>query len=314
MPRPEQRPMDFYRPDYDVSGWKTIPVPSCWQMLGYGTPYYRNNGYIFQKDSPRVLTDPPKNYTAYEERDPVGSYRRDFEVPAEWQGWRVFITFDGVDSNLLLWINGQRVGYSVNSRAPAEFDLTNYLKPGKNMLAAEVYRFSAGGYPEDQDMWRLSGIFRNVTLWSAPVLHIRDFSAQPDLDANHRNGTINLTAKVKNYGTQPIEAGHTLYHKLYDQGGGRVIVVDAGVTLPPLASGEERAVSWRVAVENPQKWTAETPYLYTSVLILNSPDSRWPPDEFISCRTGFRKVEIKGAVFQIHGVPVKLLGFSRHEN
>ena len=125
MPHPEQRPVDFYKPDFDVSGWKEIPVPSNWQVLGYGTPYYRNNGYIFQKDWPHVMSEPPKNYTAYDERNPVGSYRREFEVPADVERAAAsFLTFDGVDSAFFLWINGQKVGYSVNSRNAAEFDIT----------------------------------------------------------------------------------------------------------------------------------------------------------------------------------------------
>ena len=164
---PAERPTDFYKPGFDVSGWKEIPVPSNWQLLGYGTPYYRNFGYTFKADFPHVLSEPPKNYTAYVERNPVGSYRRTFEIPADWNGRRVFLTFDGVDSAFFLWINGRQVGYSVNSRCPAEFDVTTYLQPGQNDLAVEVYRYSAGSYLEDQDMWRLSGIFRNVYLWSA---------------------------------------------------------------------------------------------------------------------------------------------------
>ena len=206
VPHPAQRPVDFYKPDFDVSHWKEIPVPSCWQLLGYGTPYYRNIGYTFQKDWPHVLSEPPKNYTAYTERDPVGSYRREFEVPAGWAGRRIFITFDGVDSAFFLWLNGEKVGYSVNSRNAAEFDLTKYLKPGKNLIAVEVYRYSAGSYLEDQDMWRLSGIFRNVTLWSAPQVHIRDFFVQTDLDAQYQDATLRVSATVRNYSDQPAPA------------------------------------------------------------------------------------------------------------
>ncbi len=155
VPHPAQRPADFWKPDFDASGWKEIPVPSNWQIHGYGTPYYRNAGYTFQRDWPRVLSEPPRNFTAYTERDPVGSYRHDFDLPADWNGRRIFITFDGVDAGFFLWINGEKVGYSVNSRCPAEFDITKYVKPGKNMLAAEVYRYCAGSYLEDQDMYRL---------------------------------------------------------------------------------------------------------------------------------------------------------------
>ncbi len=315
VPRPEQRPVDFYRPEYDVSGWKTIPVPSCWQMQGYGVPEYTNFTYPFKNDPPHVTSEPPKDYTAYEDRDPVGSYRRNFEVPATWAGRRVFLTFDGVDSNLYLWINGQRVGYSTNSRAPAEFDITKYLHAGQNVLAAQVFRFCAGSYLEDQDMWRMSGIFRNVTLWSTPVVHVRDFSVQPDLDAQYRDGTLHVVAKVKNYGDWPAPSG-ALSYQLYDRTGQIVPGGAASGNVPALAPGEEKAVDLQVTVANPQKWSAEMPFLYTSVLTLDEPAEQTDgtPPEILSCRTGFRKIEIKGNVFCLNGVPIKLLGFNRHEN
>ena len=311
VPRPEMRPVDFFKPEYDVSDWKTIPVPSCWQMQGYGVPEYTNFTYPFKNDPPRVTSEPSKDYTSYINRDPVGSYRRDFEVPAAWAGRRVFITFDGVDSDLFLWVNGQRVGYSTNSRAPAEFDLTKYLKPGNNVLAAEVYRFCAGSYLEDQDMWRLSGIFRNVTLWSTPAVHLRDFSVQPDFDAQYRDGTLSVVAKIKNYGDQ-LAPARKLNYQLHDRAGQMVPGGAASGDVPALAPGEESTVNLQVAVANPQKWSAEMPNLYTSVLSLGG--SPGAPPEILSCRTGFRKIEIKGNVFCLNGVPVKLLGFNRHEN
>ena len=315
VPRPEERPVDFYRPDYDVRGWKTLPVPSCWQMQGYGVPEYTNFTYPFKNDPPRVTGEPPHDWTAYKDRDPVGSYRRDFEVPAEWTGRRVFLTFDGVDSNLLLWINGERVGYSTNSRAPAEFDVTKYLRPGRNVVAAEVYRFCAGSYLEDQDMWRMSGIFRNVTLWSAPAVHVRDFSVQPDLDAQYRDGVLHVVAKVKNYGDRPASA-RALRYQLYDRAGQPVSGGMASGTVPALAPGEESTVVLQASAANPQKWSAEMPFLYTSVLSLDAPASEQggSPPEILSCRTGFRKIEIKSNVFCLNGVPVKLIGFNRHEN
>ena len=303
---PAERPVGFWKPDFDVSSWKEIPVPSNWQIQGYGTPYYRNNGYTFQKDWPRVLSDPPKNYTAYNERDPVGSYRRDFELPADWAGRRVFITFDGVDAGFFLWINGEKVGYSINSRCPAEFDITKYVKPGKNVLAAEVYRYCAGSYLEDQDMWRLSGIFRNVYLWSAPQVHIRDFFIKTDLDEKYQNAVLEVHAKVKNYGDRASPKS-TLSLALYDAQGKPVSDVAAeGLPVPEIQPGQEREIICKVIVSDPAKWTAETPNLYTTVLKLG--------DEIVSTRTGFRKVEIKGRVFCINGVPVKLKGANRHEN
>jgi beta-galactosidase len=310
VPRPEERPVDFYKPDFDVSGWKEIPVPSCWQLLGYGTPYYRNAGYTFQKDWPRVTSEPPQSWTTYNERDPVGSYRRDFDVPAEWKGRRVFVTFDGVDSAFFLWINGQKVGYSVNSRNAAEFDITQYVKPGKNMIAAEVYRYSAGSYLEDQDMWRLSGIFRNITLWSAPQVHIRDFFIKTDLDAQYRDATLEAVLKVKNYGSQASPAC-TAAIELFDRQGKPMPGLTAEAKVPGLAGGEEKSVTLSLKVANPAKWTAETPNLYTTALTLKTGTQT---TEILSSRTGFRKVEIKGPLFTINGVPVKLKGANRHEN
>lgn len=318
VPHPDQRPVDFYKTDFDASGWAEIPVPSCWQLLGYGTPYYLNRGYIFQKDWPRVMTDPPKDWTAYKERNPVGSYRRTFEVPEEWKGRRVFITFDGVDSAFYLWVNGQKVGYSVNSRNAAEFDLTKYLRPGSNLLAVEVYRFSAGSYLEDQDMWRLSGIFRNVTLWSAPGVHVRDFFVKTDLDQQYRDATLKLVAKVKNQGAAPAPA-RLLSLALYDNQR-KQVGQDQTVAVPALAPGEERTVEASMPVSNPLKWTAETPNLYTAVVLLSHQPRAGGGGggpaitETLSGRVGFRKVEIDGRVYKINGVAVKLKGANRHEH
>ncbi len=308
--RPEDRPVDFYKLDFDVSAWKEIPVPSNWQLLGYGTPYYRNLGYTFRRDWPRVMSEPPQNYTAYNERNPVGSYRRDFEVPAQWKDRRIFITFDGVDSAFFLWLNGQKVGYSVNSRNAAEFDVTRYVKPGKNMVAVEVYRYSAGSYLEDQDMWRLSGIFRNVTLWSAPQVHIRDFFIKTDLDAQYRDATLEAILKIRNYGAQ-ASSSCTATVELFDRQGKPMAGLAAEAKVPGLAPGEETAVTLSLKVASPDKWTAETPNLYTTVLGLKTGDQT---TEMLSSRIGFRKVEIKGPVFMINGVPVKLKGANRHEN
>ncbi|MEI7633900.1 MAG: glycoside hydrolase family 2 TIM barrel-domain containing protein [bacterium] len=308
--RPEERPADFYKPGFNVSAWREIPVPSNWQVHGYGTPYYRNLGYTIQKDWPRVMTEPPRDYTAYEERNPVGSYRRDFDAPSDWKGRRVFLTFDGVDSAFFLWINGEKVGYSVNSRNAAEFDVTDYVKHGqKNVLAVEVYRYCAGSYLEDQDMWRLSGIFRNVTLWSAPQVHVRDYFIRTELDAQYRDATVIVTARTRNYGNNAVDA-RKITAKLYDADGRLVTGAITGRDVPPLGSGEETTIELKFSVANPDKWTAETPSLYTTVLTLSDDQGR---DEILSARTGFRTVEIKGRVFMVNGVPVKLKGANRHE-
>jgi len=306
---PQKRPVDFYKTSYDVSGWKDIKVPSNWQVEGYGTPYYSNFNYIFQKDFPRVMSTPPEKFTAFKERNPVGSYRRDFSLPSEWNGRRIFITFDGVDAGFFIWVNGRKVGYSVNSRNAAEFDLTQYVKPGNNTLAVEVYRFTTGSYLEDQDMWRLSGIFRNVTLWSSPQEHIRDYFIKTNLDKQFLNAEVVVTAKVKNYSSKEMKA-QELVVSLYN-GITPVIGAVGKKAIPSLKPGEEVTVEVNFTVNNPQKWTAETPKLYTSVITLKEGSRTM---ETLSSRTGFRQIEIKGRLFTVNGVPIKLKGVNRHEN
>ena len=304
VPTPEKRPVDFYKSDYDVSGWKEIPVPSNWEVQGYGTPFYRNNGYTIKKDFPHVMSEPDKIYTSFIERNPIGSYRREFTIPTEWMGRRNFITFDGVDCAFFLWVNGEKVGFSVNSRNAADFDLTKYLKPGKNMIAVEVYQYSSGTWLEDQDMWRLHGIFRNVTLWSAPQVHIRDFFVKTDLDKDYKDATLDVTAKIKNYANKTAKA-QTFTATLYDKDGKEIAKGSSIGTL--LKANQEEALNVKIQVTNPQKWTAETPNLYT-VVLTNS------EGEILSKKIGFRKIEIKGRIFMVNGVPIKLKGVNRHEH
>ena len=306
---PQKRPVDFYKPGYDVTGWKDIPVPSCWQVQGYGTPYYSNFTYIFKKDFPRVMTTPPVGWTAYQERNPVGSYRRNFEVPADWKGRRIFVSFDGVDAGFFLWVNGKKVGYSVNSRNAAEFEITDAVNPGNNVIAVEVYRFTTGSYLEDQDMWRLSGIFRNVTLWSAPEEHLRDFFVRTELDGAYKNAVLAVTAKVKNYSSTDVKP-RELQVSLYNDG----VLVPGAIAkkeIPALKPGGQVSLELSFPVKNPEKWTAETPKLYTTVLTIVDGGRQ---TEIESARTGFRRIEIKGRIFTVNGIPIKLKGVNRHEN
>ena len=304
IPTPEKRPVDFSKPDFDVSGWKEIPVPSNWEVQGYGTPFYRNLGYTIKKDYPHVMSEPEKWYTSFNERNPVGSYRREFNIPIEWIGRRNFITFDGVDCAFFLWVNGKKVGYSVNSRNAADFDLTKYLKSGKNMIAVEVYQYSSGTWLEDQDMWRLHGIFRNVTLWSAPQVHIRDFFVKTDLDKEYTDATLDVLAKIKNYSDKTSKA-QTFTATLYNKEGTEI--AKGSTTGASLKSSQEEALNVKIQVANPLKWTAETPNLYT-VVLTNS------EGEILSSKIGFRKIEIKGRIFTVNGVPIKLKGVNRHEH
>lgn len=304
---PQQRPKDFYLPSFNVDGWKEIDVPSNWQIKGYGNPYYSNYTYIFQKDFPHVMSTPPVDWTAYKERNPVGSYRRDFDLPANWVGRRVVVCFDGVDAGFFLWVNGQKVGYSVNSRNAAEFDITDKVRRGKNIIAVEVYRFTVGSYLEDQDMWRLSGIFRNVTLYSTPMCRIRDLSISTSLDAQYKDAVLKTVAKIKNDGPDTTQPGR-LSVDLYD---GEKPAGNGSVEVPGLQPGEEKVLTVQMSVKAPKKWTAETPYLYTTVLTLNKDQKS---TEIVSAKTGFRTIEVRGRRFLINGVPVKLKGVNRHEN
>jgi beta-galactosidase len=304
VPTPEQRPVDFYKPDFDVSAWKEIPVPSNWEVQGYGTPFYRNLGYTIRKDFPHVMSEPDKKYTSFTERNPVGSYRREFNLPPEWEGRRNFITFDGVDCAFFLWVNGEKVGFSVNSRNAADFDLTKYLKPGKNTIAVEVYQYSSGTWLEDQDMWRLHGIFRNVALWSTPQVHIRDFFVKTDLDKDYKDATLEVSAKIKNFGENKAKA-QTFTATLYDNEGKEIAKGSSAGS--SLKAKEEVVLDVKFQVTNPQKWTAETPNLYTVVLTTSE-------GEILSSKVGFRKLEINGRIFTVNGVPVKLKGVNRHEH
>lgn len=299
---PQKRPAGFYEQGFDVSGWDDITVPSNWQVKGYGTPFYSNYNYTFQKDFPRVMSAPPLNFTAFTERNPVGSYRRDFTLPQNWNGNRVFLSFEGVDAGFFLWINGRKVGYSVNSRNIAEFDVTDYVKSGRNTIAVEVYQYTAGSYLEDQDMWRLSGIFRSVYLWHSPVEHIRDFSVKTSFDKQYRDATLTVEAKVKNYSKTPVPE-KTLDVKLYD---GQTPLQGATAKVPALQAGEEKTVKVDIPVKAPVKWTAEQPKRYTTVLQLGQ--------EVLSATTGFRDVKIDGRSLLVNGVRVKLKGVNRHEH
>jgi len=300
--RPADRPADFFRTDFDDSGWETIPVPSCWEMKGYGIPIYTNVVYPFPADPPRI----PHEY------NPVGSYRTEFETPVQWEGRQVFIHFGGVYSAFSIWVNGRKVGYSQGSKTPAEFNITRYLRPGRNILAVEVYRWSDGSYLEDQDMFRFGGIFRDVFLTAEPSVFIRDFFVRSDLDAADRNADLLLTARIRN-GTSESSPALRLRAWLFDPAGkpvgGRAILDGSA---GPVPAGEEAALDLKTMIPNPLKWTAETPDLYRFVLVLA--DSTGRIVDTRGCDFGFREVVLRGGRLLLNGVPVKLRGVNRHEH
>ncbi len=283
---PAERPTEFYRPGMDMSKWDTIPVPSNWEMLGYGLKIYSNEQYPFKKDPPKAPV----------EWNPVGSYRREFEVSRDWKGRETYIVFEGVDSAFYLWLNGNLVGYSQGSRTPAEFNITKYVLPGKNVIAVEVYRWSDGSYLEDQDYWRLSGIYRDVYLWCTGRTHVRDFSMVADLDADYQNGTLMMDAEVLNPDGKIDVVLLDPANKVVGKGSAKC---DAKTTLS-------------IPVPAPEKWSAESPSLYTALIAVQ--DSRGRPVEIIPQKVGFRKVEIKDKQVCLNGVPVLFRGVNRHEH
>ena len=308
-PDPASRPVDFYKTEFDVSGWDEIPVPSNWQVHGYGVPLYTNITYPFKKDPPRVTGEPPKEFTSYSQRNPVGSYRRTFSVPEGWGGRQVFLQFDGVDSAFYLWVNGKKVGYSEDSRTPALFNVTGFLKDGENVLAVEVYRYSDGSYLEDQDYWRLSGIFRSVHLWSAAELHLRDFFFHANLDEDCRDATVTVDLEVMNYAAEPRKC--SVEAAILDSSGKAVAqLAPARLTIPSECSSQRTPAP--VVVKNPEKWTAETPNLYTLVITLR--DDAGNVISATSHRVGFRKVEVRGGQLLVNGQAIDLKGVNRHEH
>jgi beta-galactosidase len=305
--KPADRPIDFYKPDYDVSTWKLIPVPSNWQMHGYGVPIYLNVPYPFPPNPPYI----PHDY------NPVGSYRRQFTKPDDWKNRRIFIHFNGVKSAFYLWINGKKVGYSQDSMTPAEFDVTPYIKSGENTLAVEVYRWSDGSYLEDQDMWRLSGIYRNVYMFATPQVHIRDFFVRTDLDDNYEDATLQIRPRISNYNDQDIE-GWAVEARLYDPNEEPVLTELLTRTVSSIINEKYpqrdnvKFALLESKISNPKKWSAEFPNLYTLVLSLN--DAEGNTIEAESCKIGFREVEIKEGQLFINGRSIKLFGVNRHEH
>ncbi len=305
--RPEERPVNFYQVDYDVSGWKEIAVPGEWTVQGYDVPIYTNMIYPFKMDAPRVMGTPPKDWTSYVNRNPVGSYRRNFTVPAEWTGRQTFLIFDGVNSAFYVWVNGQMVGYSEDTRLPSEFNVTRFLKPGENVLAVEVYRWCDGSYLEDQDFWRMAGIFRNVSLMSRGPVYVRDYFVQTELDQDYRDAAFKLKVQVKNLGGQDLPV--KVEASLFDDAGKPVIENLAGAAT--VKAGGESSVELSSAVSNPKKWSAEEPNLYQLLITLKSGEGKVL--EAIPWEVGFRSSEIKGDQLLFNGKKIYLKGVNRHE-
>lgn len=301
---PDARPAGFEAPDYDDAGWDHIPVPSNWEIEGYPEPIYLNIRY------PWIGYETPEPPAVPHEFNPVGSYRRTFSVPRDWSGRRTLISFQGVKSAFFLWVNGKRVGYSEDSYTPAEFDITDHVRPGDNTLAVEVYRWSDGSWLEDQDMIDLSGIFRDVYLYAIPQVHVQDLFVRTELDDAYRDAVLTVTATVRNRGTGKAAAGHRIEAVLYDARGRRVGRPLSGDV--PLKGSDDAEVTLEADVTAPGLWSAEDPNLYTLVVTLI--DGSGKAVDVQRTRAGFREVAYGPGKFTVNGKPVMLRGTNRHES
>ncbi|BAX79307.1 glycoside hydrolase family 2 TIM barrel-domain containing protein [Labilibaculum antarcticum] len=292
--KPDDRPMNFYKTDYDVSCWKDIKVPAHWELEGYGVPIYTDVSYPFPNNEPYI----PHDY------NPVGSYKREFKISADWKGEEIYIHFGGVRSAMYLWVNGEKVGYSQGSKTPAEFNLTKYVKPGKNQLAVEIYRFSDGSYLEDQDYWKVSGFERDVYLYARPKTHIEDFFVTANLDKEYDTGVFSLNTMINH----PFDKATKRKLEIQILDGDKQVCTLNKETI--LEKGSN-SITFSSNLPDVKKWSAETPNLYTLQIELKSGNKT---TEVIRRKIGFRTSEIKNGLLQINGVPVTIRGVNRHEH
>ncbi|WZL77759.1 glycoside hydrolase family 2 TIM barrel-domain containing protein [Eubacteriales bacterium mix99] len=296
-PSPQEAPDGFQSEDFDCSAWDNIEVPCSWQMKGYGHPHYTNVNYPFPVDPPHT---PAEN--------PTGCYRMAFTLPEDWKGRQIILRFDGVDSAFHVWINGKEAGYSQVSRMPSEFDISALIHPGENILAVRVYQWSDGSYLEDQDMWWLSGIFRDVSLLAMPKARVADFFFRTRLDSNYRDAVLDADVSLSNVSGTDL-AGWEL----------EMILLDADKRKIGSRSAENltirkgrRTVALSLSVSDPDKWSAETPCLYHALLVLSDADGHTV--EAVSSRIGFRMVELKDGALLLNGKAIKFKGVDRHEH
>jgi beta-galactosidase len=317
---PEQRIPDFYLPGFDAGKWQELTVPANWELNGYGTPIYVSAGYPFKIDPPRVMSNPRADYTTFTERNPVGQYLRSFNLPEVWTANKqVFVRFEGVTSAFYVWINGRKAGYSQGSTEASEFNITPFIKAGENTIAVEVYRYSDGSYLEDQDMWRLSGIQRDVLLFCTPDIRIADFSIRTLARNDYRDFEIEIDPVLQVSGSVSGD-GYTIRAAVEGLFEGTADVASI-LNLNNRAAlmnewtpqrGPRKSGRIKGMIHNPNRWTAETPNLYSLELSLIDPEGKIV--EKVRHRFGFRTVEIHDGQMLINGKPVRLRGVNRHEH
>ncbi|HPS72817.1 MAG TPA: glycoside hydrolase family 2 TIM barrel-domain containing protein [Bacteroidales bacterium] len=307
---PDRRPTDCFREGYDLSGWKDIPVPSTIEMQGYGYPVYTNSGYEFEHLMKPLPPYVPKEY------NPVGTYRTEFTIPEGWRDHEVFLHFDGAKSFTYVYLNGKRVGMGKDAKTPVEFNVTEYLKEGKNVLGVEVFRWCDGTYLECQDMWRMSGINRDVYLYAATPVRIRDFQVVSGLFSDYKHGSLNVKVILQHFvykdqmettGEAHCTVGIALYASPQD-----AVPVFSETQETVVDRGTEDTVFFEKFIPDVKKWSAEYPNLYTLIITLQTGQGQ--ALQTTSCRTGFRTSEIRNGQLLVNGVPVRLKGVNRHEH
>ena len=325
-PVPDERIVEFYQTDFNDKDWVGFPVPANWEVNGYGTPIYVSAGYPFKIDPPRVMGEPKVGYTTYKERNPVGQYRRSFQLPADWEArGQTFLRFEGVMSAFYVWINGERVGYSQGSMEPSEFNITNYLHAGENQIALEVYRYSDGSYLEDQDFWRFGGIHRSIHLLHTPDIRIRDYAVRTlPVSTDYQDFILQIDPQFSVYRGMTGK-GTTLQGVLKDASGREIATLKGDVEdILDLEHKAGRMNEWypqrgprklgrmSATIKSPKRWTAETPYLYKLHLTLLTAEGE--VIEQVEQSVGFRSVEIRNGQLLVNGAPVRFRGVNRHEH
>ncbi|WP_198314235.1 glycoside hydrolase family 2 TIM barrel-domain containing protein [Alkalitalea saponilacus] len=310
-PKPDDRPVDFYEVGFDAEVWDDIVVPGNWQLQGFGKPIYLNINYPFKRDQPFVTGEPPTDWFAYENRNPVGSYITTFILDEDLDDKQFYLYFEGVESAMYLWVNGQKVGYSQNSYSPAEFDVTQFIKPGENLLAVEVYRWSDGSYLENQDFWRLSGIFRPVELWIRPKTHIRDYALIAEPSTDFSSARVGAEIEVRNKSNRRIRNLNLEVSISGRDRNGRAVEKILVKPVPTIPGNSTQTVVLNDVIENPRLWSSEDPYLYDVVISLN--DRRGEVESF-QYHLGVRRIEIVGDVLKVNGKAIKMKGINRHDH
>ena len=308
-PDPQSRPVNFYKPEFNRNDWKKIEVPSIIERQGYGTPLYVNSTYPFKVNPPFIMDEPNHKYTTFKQRNPVGSFCRTFLLPEEWGNDKeIILHLAGAGPAAFIWINGEKVGYTQDPRLPAEFSINKYLKKGENLLAIEVYKYCDGSYLEDQDFWRLSGIFRDVFIRAVPKISLWDIYAQPELDLSSHKGKINLHYTPANF-TEKRDSDYKINISVFSPLGKKLVNKNFKIKDFAPGFGKESKLP-AIELDTVQLWYDESPIQYKVLVGLSK---KGKTIEAYKLPVAFRKIEVDGNKILLNGKKFKIRGVNRHE-